>query len=200
MRFFPGKWLPRRMDWAISCLQVIQRPTQWQRKREGLTVITVFNQRHHAGVRMKATAPLFHLNLLTGQVLEQFSSHRPFIFGRVNISQEEFRKHFDPNHFESKTYLLCEIKRDKDSTSTKYCYKNLDFLHAEVKFLNDGIYYHDHEENREGLRTLKQSGVNIQVMEKSDYEYCWETFVRNKEGTYDFPTKEVCWSEELERI
>uniref|UniRef100_A0A7M4F206 CMP/dCMP-type deaminase domain-containing protein n=1 Tax=Crocodylus porosus TaxID=8502 RepID=A0A7M4F206_CROPO len=142
------------------------------------------------------------------------------------------------------TYLLCEIKRAEDSTSTKYCYKNQDFHHAEVKFLNDNIfsqgkpcsvtwylswspcgecsteiveflkkypdvsltiyiariYYHKQEENREGLRTLKESGVNIQVMTNSDYKYCWETFVMDKEGIIYAPTEKFQWFTELEDI
>ncbi|NWI05693.1 ABEC1 enzyme, partial [Tichodroma muraria] len=40
------------------------------------------------------------------------------------------------------------------------------------------LYYPHDARNRRGLRELASlQGVTIQVMEKEDYRYCWETFV-----------------------
>ncbi|XP_023671250.2 single-stranded DNA cytosine deaminase [Paramormyrops kingsleyae] len=45
------------------------------------------------------------------------------------------------------------------------------------------LYFCDNEDSdeREGLRTLKRTGVQLSIMSYKDYFYCWQTFVAHKE-------------------
>ncbi|XP_074804589.1 C-_U-editing enzyme APOBEC-1-like isoform X3 [Natator depressus] len=46
------------------------------------------------------------------------------------------------------------------------------------------LYWHKEENNRQGLWSLMNIGVSIQVMDLSDYDDCWRTFV-NDEDKYE---------------
>ncbi|XP_037768792.2 uncharacterized protein LOC119567405 [Chelonia mydas] len=43
------------------------------------------------------------------------------------------------------------------------------------------IYWHKEEINRQGLRSLMNIGVSIQVMDLPVYSYCWRTFVNDED-------------------
>ncbi|XP_077680759.1 C-_U-editing enzyme APOBEC-1-like isoform X1 [Eretmochelys imbricata] len=49
------------------------------------------------------------------------------------------------------------------------------------------IYWHKEENNRQGLRSLMNIGVSIQVMDLPVYSYCWRTFVNDEDkDEYDY--------------
>ncbi|XP_044853829.1 C-_U-editing enzyme APOBEC-1-like isoform X4 [Mauremys mutica] len=72
-----------------------------------------------------------------------------------------------------------------------YCSKKIrDFLKAQpnvnLVIYVARIYWHKREINREGLRSLMNIGVSIQVMDLPAYSYCWRTFVDNEDKYEDY--------------
>ncbi|XP_061747694.1 DNA dC-_dU-editing enzyme APOBEC-3G-like [Nerophis ophidion] len=47
------------------------------------------------------------------------------------------------------------------------------------------LYNIDVQENQDGLRSLRDAGVEIQAMQENEFEYCWKHFV-NHQGL-EFP-------------
>uniref|UniRef100_A0A8C8SIC4 C->U-editing enzyme APOBEC-1 n=1 Tax=Pelusios castaneus TaxID=367368 RepID=A0A8C8SIC4_9SAUR len=47
------------------------------------------------------------------------------------------------------------------------------------------IYWHKDESNRQGLRSLVNIGVTIQIMDLPVYNYCWRTFVDDEDKDED---------------